>query len=147
MNENIAAIHAHTHTCVPSPPTFHNPLSPRTSVDAKTASATYLPQVSQFTCVHLLQCVAVCCSVLQRVGACAVRYSVLQCVAVRCSVLQGVAARWRVSSVSQCAAVCCSVLQRVQYTAVRCNVLQRVGACAVCCSVLQCVAEYQPQLQ
>ena len=40
---------------------------------------------------HLLQCVAVHCSVLQCV---AVRYSVLQCVAVCCSVLQ-------------CVAVCC----------------------------------------
>jgi len=35
-----------------------------------------------------LQCVAVCCSVLQRVAACC---SVLQCVAVCCSVLQCVA--------------------------------------------------------
>jgi len=69
-----------------------------------------------------MQCVAVRCSVLQRVavnytGKCniicysalqsvAVRYSALQCVAVRCSALQ-------------CVAVCCSVLQCV---AVRCNV-------------------------
>jgi len=77
-----------------------------------------------------LQCVAVCCSVLQYVAVCCVavcdkrtkfhlrfitersliRYSVLQCVAVCCSVLQ-------------CVAVCCSVLQCV----------------AVCCSMLQCV--------
>ena len=42
-------------------------------------------------------CVAVCCSVLQRVAVCC---SVLQCVAAWCSVLQ-------------CAAVCCSVLQCV----------------------------------
>jgi len=41
------------------------------------------------------QCVAVCCSVLQRAAVCC---SVLQCAAVCCSVLQ-------------CAAVCCSVLQ------------------------------------
>jgi len=44
-----------------------------------------------------LQCVAACCSVLQRVAVCC---SVLQCVAVCCSVLQ-------------CAAVCHSVLQCV----------------------------------
>ena len=44
-----------------------------------------------------LQCVAVCCSVLQCVAVCC---SVLQCVAVYCSVLQ-------------CVAVCCRVLQCV----------------------------------
>ena len=98
-------------------------------------------------CPHLaLQCVAVCCSVLQ----CVVkspntqnewpmsfawyleevyeqppvrtqRCSVLQCVAVCCRVLQ-------------CVAVCCSVLQCV---AVCCSALQSV---AVCFSVLQCIA-------
>jgi len=52
---------------------------------------------------HVLQCVAVCCSVLQ-------------CVAVCCSVLQCVA----------CVAVCCSVLQCV---AVCCSVLQCAAAC------------------
>ena len=41
----------------------------------------------------VLQCVAVCCSVLQRVAVCvscdtSVRRDVLQCVAVCCSVLQ-----------------------------------------------------------
>jgi len=60
-----------------------------------------------------VQCVAACCSVLQRV---AVRFSVLQCVAMHCSVLQ-------------CIGMCCSVLQCV---AVCCSVLQCV---AVCCSV------------
>ena len=55
--------------------------------EAKAASATdYGKEV---------QCVAVCCSVLQRVVVCC---SVLQCVAVCCSVLQRVV-------------VCCSVLQ------------------------------------
>jgi len=71
----------------------------------------------------VLQCVAVCCSVLQCVAtsefietrdACvlAMEYvaGVLQCVAVCCSVLQ-------------CVVVCCSALQ--------CG--------AVCCSALQCV--------
>ena len=48
---------------------------------------------------HVLQCVAVCCSVSQCVAVCC---SVLQCVAVRCSVLQ-------------CVAVCCSVLQCVYF--------------------------------
>ena len=55
----------------------------------------------------LLQCVAVCCSVVQ-CGA--VWCSVLQCVAVCCSVLQ-CGAVW--CSVLQCVAVCCSVLQCV----------------------------------
>jgi len=85
----------------------------------------------------VLQCVAVCCSVLQRVDthlnfirkfACwpAFRDSfVLSClfclVALCCSMVQYVTVK---SSVLQCGAVCCSVLQCV----------------AVCCSVLQCVA-------
>ena len=53
---------------------------------------------------NLLQCVAVCCSVLQYVVA--VCCSVLQCVAVCSSVLQRVAV---CCSVLQCVAVCCSV--------------------------------------
>jgi len=114
----------------------------------------------------VLQCVAMCCIVLQCVADTCRKpiYSVLQCVAVCCSVLQ-------------CVAVCCSVLQipsgspstsaaRTQFwtsnplsslsscassftgcideiplndtcMAVCCNVLQCV---AMCCSVLQCVA-------
>ena len=59
-----------------------------------------------------IQCVAACCSLLQCVAACAVRYSVLPCVAACCSMLQHVAA---CCSVLQCVAVCCSVLQRVTY--------------------------------
>ena len=53
----------------------------------------------------MLQCVAVC-------------YSVLHCVVVRCSMLQ-------------CVAVCCSVLQCV---AVCCSVLQCVAAVDRCCT-------------
>jgi len=82
----------------------------------------------------MLQCVAVCCSVLQcaatsgrdktlvirRLYIAEICCSVLQCVAVCCGMLQ-------------CVAVCCSVLQCV---AVCCSVLQCV---AVCCSVLPCV--------
>ena len=99
--------------------------------------------------VKVLQCVAVC-------------FSVLLCVAVRCrqsrccSVVQFVVVRCKESHgiyldgcrvccrVLQCAAVGCIGLQRV---AACCSVLQRVAACcsvlqcvAVCCSVLQCVA-------
>ena len=78
----------------------------------------------------MLQCVAVCCSVLQVVSnlrtiinsrqkrSNLAVITVLQCVAVRCRALQ-------------CVAVCCSALQCV---AVCCSVLQRVAAC---CSVLQ----------
>ena len=73
----------------------------------------------------MVQCVAVCCSVLQCVG------SVLQCVAVCCNVLPMVcdAGMMLVGELEKkCLrfVVCCSVLQRV----------------AVCCSVLQCVAAY-----
>jgi len=60
--------------------------------------------------VHIMHCVAVCCSVLQCVAVCC---SVLQCVAVCCSVLQ-------------CAAVCCSVLQ---CAAVSCSVMQCNAVC------------------
>jgi len=94
----------------------------------------------------VLQGVAVCCIMLQRVamihahdsegalnlfaaahadGQCC---SVLQCVAVCCNVLQCVAV---CCSVLQCVAVCCSVLSCV---AVCCSVLQHVAAC---CSVLR----------
>ena len=85
------------------------------------------------------QCVAVCCSVLQRVAVC-------------CSVLQYVAV-----CVLQCAAVCsyviqcgCSVLrcvppmrstdtlrQHSRYKAVCCSVLQSIAGG---CNVLQCIA-------
>ena len=79
-------------------------------------------------------CVAVCCSVLQRVAVCcsvlqcvAAFCNVLQCVAVCCSVLQCVTYEWVIESrhmyVLQCVAVCCSVLQ----------------CAAICCSVLHCV--------
>jgi len=94
------------------------------------------PRVSRDCWGTVLQCVAVCCSVLQ--SCVVVSYktsrlqefpetievlccSVLQCVAVCCSVLQCVAVCY---CAVYCAAVCCSVLQCV----------------AVCCSVLQCVA-------
>jgi hypothetical protein len=59
----------------------------------------------------VLQCGAVCCSVVQ-------------CVAVRCNVLQCVAV---CRSVLQCVAVSCNVLQCLaQYVVVCCSVLQRV---------------------
>ena len=105
---------------------------------------------SAFQCV--LQCVAVCYSLLQcavvlfaattswSYSCTTVRCSVLQCVAVCCSGLQCVAV---------CCGVCCNVLQCV---AVRCSVLQchlqqqkpgrtlALRCVAVCCGVLQCVA-------
>jgi len=67
----------------------------------------------------VLQCVAVCCSVLLS------RYNKRHC-ACACLALRHI--RYA------CCVVCCSVLQCV---AVCCSVLQCV---AVCCSVLQCVA-------
>jgi len=78
----------------------------------------------------MLQCVAVCCRVLQCSVVCR---SVLQYVAVCCSVLQ-------------CVAVCYSVLYCV---AVWCNVLQCIAVCCgvlpcatVCCRVFSCVAVF-----
>jgi len=104
----------------------------------------------------VLQCVAVCCSVLQskvhtvsvltRQETCmVVCCSVLPCVAVRCSLVQSGAFQGTHSistqkrrdvygSVLQSVAVCCRVLSCV---AVWCSVLQCV---AVRCSALQCVA-------
>jgi len=64
-------------------------------------------------------CIAVCCSVLQRVAAC---FNVLQCVAVSCSVC---------CSALQCVVVCCSVLQHVACVAVCCSVSQCVAACCI----------------
>ena len=103
---------------------------------------------------RMLQCVAVCCSVLQCDTVCWC-CSVLQCVAICCNVFLGI----RIGSssmlhgkrnrnkrthgqtggrssapVMQRVAECRSVLQCV---AVRCSAWQCV---AVCCSVLQCVA-------
>jgi len=63
----------------------------------------------------------------------------LQCVAVCCSVLQCVAVRYLLSSgwVGYVFIHCKSVLQCVECVAECCSVLQCV---ALCCSVLQCVA-------
>jgi len=104
----------------------------------------------------MLQCVAVCCSVLQCV---AVRYSLAsaslgQCVAVLCNFASASFGRSVAVSCSAlpCVVVCHSVLQPgcCIFRMVFCNVLQCwqcVAACcnmlqcaAVCCSVLQCVA-------
>jgi len=100
----------------------------------------------------VLQCVAVCCSVLQCVAVhevmqhrhhnaycieCHTHWthiccSVLQCVVVCCSVLQCVAVR---HIVLQCAAVCCSTVLKVTRVEIT-----YVAVCHICCSVLQCVA-------
>jgi len=107
------------------------------------------------TVLQCVECVAVCCSVLQCVAMCC---SVLQCVAVGCSVLQSVAVWcsagacscgvWR-CRVLQCYAVRCIVWQFVvaqaterlgvtgRYVLVRCSVVQ---CGAVWCSVVQCGA-------
>jgi len=80
----------------------------------------------------VLQCVVVCCSVLQCVAAFwRVCCSVLQCVAVYRRVLARVVV---CCSVLQSAVMCCSVSQCV---AMCCRKLQRVDAC---CNVLVCVA-------
>jgi len=104
----------------------------------------------------VLQCVAVCCSVLQCVAAEAKSSqqsiklcSTCVCVAVCCNVLQWIAVR---CSALQCVAVCCSVLQLrqrhkhiPQNSAAPVYVLQCIAMrvavyVAVCCSVLQFVA-------
>jgi len=106
----------------------------------------------------VLQCVAVCCSVLQCVAVLfeanathrnsmvqrvAVCYSVLQCVAVCFSVFQCVAPCLRLEcvgvcwSVLQCFTVCCSVLQFVRRH--MCQILFLI-CCNKYVTVLQCVA-------
>ena len=136
------------------PPTGHDWMAPLSS-SAITAGFELLRVRVDVTQLMLqiadkgvLQCVAVCCSVLQtKIAACRwchwlVCCSVLQCVAVCCSVLRCVAV-W--CSVVQCVAVCCNVLHYVavccsvvQCGAVWCSVVQLV---AVQCSVLRCVAD------
>jgi len=90
-----------------------------------------------FDAVYLsvLQCVALCCSVL-----CLMQYlSVLQYVAVNCSLLclmyvTSLSLSLSLSLVLQSVAICCSVLQCI---AVYCSVLQCVAGC---CSALQCAS-------
>jgi len=77
---------------------------------------------------YMLQCVAVCCSVLQSVAVCRIMW---RCIAVCCSVLQllyETALRELYIYMLQCVAVCCNALQCV---AVGCSALQ---CAAVCCS-------------
>jgi len=88
----------------------------------------------------MLQCVAVCYSVVQFVAVWLICSTwrggrhLLQCVAVCCSVLQCVLQYGVYAAHEEELDMCCSVLQCV---VVCCSVLQCV---AVCCSVLQCVA-------
>jgi len=92
---------------------------------ARNVGSTYIPPcIRAPACCSVLQCVTVCCSVLQRLWVHGARTfpihtcpRVLQCVAACCSVLRCVAAGMSVWStyVSPyiCAPVCCSVLQCV----------------------------------
>jgi len=68
----------------------------------------------------VLQCAAVCDSVLQSVAVVGTPFF-MQCVAVCCSMLQSVAVVGTPSCM-QCVAVCCSVVQRA---AACCSVLRR----------------------
>jgi len=104
-----------------------------------------------------MQCVAVCCSVLQCVAvrwsfgtvttvtsiflwACSVLQCVavccrlLQCVAVCCSELHCVAVCWSVGTANTMNTIFLWVCNMLQGVAAYCNVLQRI---ALCCSVLQ----------
>jgi len=91
----------------------------------------YTLQTPLLCVAALLQCIAVCCSVLKYISECCIPSThhscVLQhcCNVLCCSVLQYVAYS------SNAAPVCCSVV------AMYCNVLHCV---VVCCSVLQCIS-------
>ena len=80
--------------------------------------------------MFLMQCVAVCCNVLQ-CACCSISWGGIH------DCMVNAEDKGEVIFVMQCVAVCCSVLQCQQCVAVCCSVLQCV---AVCCSVLQCVA-------
>jgi len=118
-------------TCIPSPQSLQR---------RRSRLCSHIALRGAYTVCNVLQCVAVCCSVLQwhtcpfartpccaEPAQCVVCCGVLQCVAVCCSVLQCVA----VTHMSACPH---AVLRRACTV---CNVLRCV---AVCCSVLQCVA-------
>jgi len=93
----------------------------------------------------VLQCVAVCCSVLQCVAAVEMfgnllnrRQQCLQCVEALCIVLQRVAVCF---SVLQCVAVRCHALQRAHAIYIQMRMDTKWQQCAgVCCSELQHVA-------
>jgi len=80
----------------------------------------------------VLQCVAVCCSVLHA-PSCNVVRTVLQCVAVCCDKLQFVEFEGMCQHVKNvCVAVCCDEVH-----AVRCNVACTQQCIAECCQILQ----------
>jgi len=113
------------------------------------ATAKVSSEAARANASGVLQCVAVCCSVLQCGASEAARANasdVLQRIVVFCSVVYP----QMLLTLLQCAAVCCSVLQCnvvccsvLQYVAVSCSVLcpRRlvVPTREVRCSVLQCV--------
>jgi len=97
-------------------------------------------------CYNVLQCVAVCCSVLQMWGGSFARWPRLSdCVAICCSVC---------CSALDCVAVCCSVLQCVAHVRRKlCETPTLIWVChsalyfvAVLCSVLQCVPDVKRNL-
>jgi len=103
----------------------------------------FCPWYRPCSCCSVLQCVAVCCSVLRIPRSLLPLVSplfVLQCVAACCSALQCVAVRCRALP---CVAVCCSVLQYVAvcqgFPAHFCP-WYLPCSCSMCCSVLHCVA-------
>ena len=88
-----------------------------------------------------MQCVAVCCSVLQCAQLISVCLAVCrQFIAVCCSVLQCVA---MCCSVLQCVAVCCSVLQCVYDARSSSFAQQQMQSVAGVVGVLQCVAVFK----
>jgi len=102
-------------------------------------------------CCSVLQCVAMCCSLLHRfsIAQCdlvcrELAISVLQCVAVYCNVLQCMQCMLHTMYVAEC----CSMRYRVWhlFSSVQCDLacgglaLPMLQCVAVCNSVLQCVA-------
>ena len=103
--------HAHTHTYIQT----HKCVHKCTHTRARPCTHTHA-----YRHIHVMNCVAVCYSMLQCVAVCC---SVLQCVAVCCNVLQ-------------CVAVCCSALRiawmsgpkiQILKTATHCNTLQHAA--------------------
>jgi len=109
----------------------------------------------------MVQCVVLCCSVLEEVRysnvplsiwmCVALCRSLLQCGAVRCSVLQCVEGGTVLlmpslvsCSVLQCFVVCCRLLQRVEEGVVLLCLFRYL---ALCCSVEQCFAVHCTLMQ
>jgi len=136
-----AMTHSYVCAMAPRPPCFHLLIAPDMCVWHDSFirvchdSFTYVPWLIHMCVLWLtrntqdcsaLQCVVVCCSVLQRVAVYAVCCSVLHCVALCCIVLQSVA-------------LCCRVFVIGTKTFNQSDNLSTISSARVCVCVCVCV--------